>query len=398
MKIALFGYGQTTKALSKVIKNCNIFDDKITDISKDEFNNTLMPSKLFQSKNFDLQITSPGIAPQNEMIKKADNLISEYDYFSDKMPFSIWVSGTNGKTTLTQMLYHLLSSFEASFGGNIGIALANMNQNAKIWILETSSFTLHYTKYAKPDIYILLPIFSDHISWHESFTNYELAKLKPLKLMSDKSIVIMPKKYENIDTLAYKICYENESDLAKMLNISTKDIIFKEPFLLDALLALMPSKILFDEINLDLLNTFKIDKHKIQELLDNKKRLWVNDSKATNIDASKAAIKRYKDKKIHLILGGDDKGMDLAEFFVFLQNFSLQIYAIGSNSLKIQNFCKKFDINCTLCHELEFALKQIDKNLQLNEVALLSPAASSLDQFNSYAHRGDNFINFVKKI
>ena len=87
----------------------------------------------------------------------------------------IGITGTNGKTTTTQMCQYLLEKFDSCYGGNIGVPLSGLNKDKKIWILETSSFTLHYTKKAKPNIYILLPITEDHITWHGNFDEYKKA-------------------------------------------------------------------------------------------------------------------------------------------------------------------------------------------------------------------------------
>ncbi|ECO3767485.1 UDP-N-acetylmuramoyl-L-alanine--D-glutamate ligase, partial [Campylobacter jejuni] len=132
-----------------------------------------------------IEIPSPGFPPKHKLIQEAKNLQSEYDFFYDVMPKSVWISGTNGKTTTTQMATHLLSHIGAVMGGNVGTPLAELNPYEKLWILETSSFTLHYTHKAKPEIYALLPISPDHLSWHGSFDNYVQDKLSVLKRMNE---------------------------------------------------------------------------------------------------------------------------------------------------------------------------------------------------------------------
>ncbi len=393
--LSLFGYSLTTRAISKKFKNCKFFDDKFIKKSRDKDGNLLLPPKKFSSKKSRLEVVTPGIPPTHKLVKKAKNLISDYDLFSSIMPYSIWISGTNGKTTTTQMLYHLLKKKSAVMGGNIGIPVASLNPKAKIWILETSSFTLHYTKIAKPNIYILLPIKPDHLSWHGDFESYEKAKLKPLKKMSEGQIAILPKKYENIKTSAFKIIYENSEDLAKYFEIDIKKINLKEPFLLDGLLALAVGKILFDKVNYKKINSFKIDSHKIEEFKDAKKRIWVDDSKATNLDATIEAVKRYEDKKIYLILGGDDKGVDLSPLFENLKNYDVEIFCIGRNSEKLLELSKKIDKTNFHCQTLEKAVIEIDKKLDKKSVALLSPSAASFDQFKSYKDRGEKFKEFV---
>ena len=103
---------------------------------------------------------------------------------------------------------------------------------------------------------------------------------------------------------------------------------------------------------------------------------------------------------IHLILGGDDKGVDLSPVFEKLQNMDAKIYAIGINTQKIADMSLKFCINCEKCEFLDVAVEKISQNFHTNldEVALLSPACASLDQFKSYAQRGDKFKECIAKL
>lgn len=402
---SLFGYGGTTKALASHVKNPLFYDDKVSEAFVDENGFQVFPASAFNPLSSSVEITSPGIPPYNALIQKAQNLISEYDYFADVMPFSVWISGTNGKTTTTQMTQYLLASHGSVEGGNIGVPLGKMDQKAPIWVLETSSFTLHYTNKAKPNLYVLLPLSPDHLSWHGDMQGYIDDKLKPVKMMQDKEIALIPKAYEKALThqgeltcKASVIFYEDENDLAKRFDIDLAKIKFKGVFLLDALLALLIKKILFNTVDYEGINAFTIDPHRQEELHDAKGRLWVNDTKATNLDATIGALKRYHKQTIHLILGGDDKGVDLTQLFEFMKPLNLSIYAIGSNEQKLIQLAQDFGLTCKGCQTLENAVKDIDKELKKDEVALLSPAAASLDQFTSYAQRGDLFKQFVKSL
>lgn len=397
-RVSLFGYGGTTKAIAKHIPHAVFYDDKCLKEFKDENGFTIKPSSLFDPKYSDLEIPSPGIPPSNPLIAKARNVISEYDYFSDKMPLSIWISGTNGKTTTTQMMQHLLEKRGSLAGGNIGTALGELDTNANIWILETSSFTMHYTNIASPNIYVLLPINPDHLSWHGSMDEYVAAKLKPLKTMKEGEVAIIPDKYKNYTTNAHIISYTDENDLASHFGIDTTKVKFKGAFLADALLAMAAQIILFDKVDYEKINAFELDPHRQEELRDSQNRLWVNDTKATNIDATIAALKRYKDSNIHLILGGDDKGVDLNELFEFLLTCHVKIYTIGSNKEKLSSLACQYEINFELCQNLANAIQKININLQDADVALLSPAASSLDEFSSYAQRGNEFKEAVLQL
>ena len=397
-RVSLFGYGLTTKALATKIPHAIFYDDKCLKPFKDKNNFRIKPSSEFDPKYSDLEIPSPGIAPSNPLIKNAKHLISEYDYFSDEKPLKIWISGTNGKTTTTQMMQHLLQDKGSQAGGNIGTPLAKLNPHANIWILETSSFTIHYTNKAFPNIYVLLPITPDHISWHGDKKAYIDAKLKPIKMMKEGEVAIIPDKYKDINTKAYLITYKNEQDISTRFDIDIKKIKFKGAFLMDALLAMAVDKILFDRINYKNINSFIIEPHRQEELKDSKDRLWVNDTKATNIDACKAALKRYQKSNIHLILGGDDKGVELDELFEFLTTIDVKLYNIGSNKDKLSNLATKYKLDFERCDNLKDAINKIDKNLLQNEVALLSPAAASLDEYTSYAQRGEEFKEAVFNI
>ncbi len=397
-RVSLFGYGGTTRSLAKLIPTAIFYDDKCIKPFKDDHGFMVRPSSEFNPKYSDLEIPSPGIPPSNPLVRQADNLISEYDYFSDAKPLSIWISGTNGKTTTTQMMQHLLKDKGSQEGGNIGTPLADLDQDVSMWILETSSFTMHYTNIARPNIYVLLPLSPDHLSWHGDMKEYINAKLKPLSKMQEGEIAIIPKEYKDIQTDAHIISYADENGLAKEFGIDISKVNFKGAFLADALLAMAVDKILFDRIDYNKINSFVLDPHRQEELRDSKNRLWVNDTKATNLDATIAALKRYRALHVELILGGDDKGVDLSELFEFLKNVDVKIYAIGSNKNRLSDLALTYAINYEICINLQDAINKIDKELKSNAVALLSPAAASLDEFSSYAQRGNEFKEAVYKL
>ncbi|NOZ89844.1 MAG: UDP-N-acetylmuramoyl-L-alanine--D-glutamate ligase [Epsilonproteobacteria bacterium] len=399
MKPTLFGYGLTTKAIAKKLGGgCTFFDDKATEPYIDEDNNQIFPSHLFDATNSKLEVTTPSFKPSHPLIMSAKNLMSEYDFFAKDMPFSIWISGTNGKTTTTQMLEHLLQKRGAVSGGNIGTPLANLDTKAPIWILESSSFTLHHTNIASPNIYLLLPITPDHIDWHGTAEQYEADKLKPLTTMKEGELALVPKGLNLPQSDAFIVEYDSIEFLEEYFGIDSSKIKFKSAFLEDAMLALAITKTLFDEIDYDTINSFRLDRHRQEEKIDRYNRLWVNDSKATNLDATIQAIKGYSDRFIHLIIGGDDKGADLTPLFELLQNKKVHIYTIGANSDRLAKLSQKYNIEFTPSQTLQNAVNNIAKVLTRDEVALLSPAAASYDQFKSYKHRGDEFLKFVDEI
>ncbi len=399
MKPTLFGYGLTTKAIAKKLGGgCTFFDDNAKEAYRDEFNNHILPSHLFDPETSTLEVTTPSLKPDHPLIRSAKNLLSEYDYFDKEMPFSIWISGTNGKTTTTQMLTHLLEKRGALSGGNIGTPLAELDTAAPIWVLESSSFTLHHTHTASPDIYLLLPITPDHLDWHKTPELYEADKLKPLLTMKEGELALVPKGLNLPQTHAYVVEYDSNAFIAEYFKLDSAQLRFKAAFLQDALLALAVTKVLFDEADYALMNTFTLDAHRQEELRDAKGRLWVNDSKATNLDATIQAVKGYADKHIHLILGGDDKGVDLTPLFEDMKSLNLTLYTIGANNQKLLDLANTYHIDTTESQTIQKAVEQIDAVHTDKSVALLSPAAASFDQFNSYRHRGETFMKLVKEL
>jgi UDP-N-acetylmuramoylalanine--D-glutamate ligase len=381
----ILGKGKTAQAIQEVYPDAKLYDDN--------------DHENFDCNSSELTIVSPGIPPYNYLVQNTKNIQSDYDLFLTPDKFTIWISGTNGKTTTTGMIYHLLKEEGFFCGGNIGTPLANIAHEKKL-ILETSSFTLHYTNKAKPNIYILLPISEDHISWHGSFREYEDSKLKPLQWMGKDDIAIVPSKYKEFQTDAKLYTYKQTEDIAVQFDIDIKKIKFKEPFLQDATLALIAAKLVNGKLSYEKINSFIQDPHKLEEFQDNKGNVWVDDSKATNIDATIQALKSYKDKNINLIIGGDDKGVDLDPLFQQMKQYSITLFAIGSNTQKILDLAKHYDKEVIGCFTLEKAVKQIIQNKKFHiksSINMLSPAAASLDQFSSYKHRGEVFKKVVSE-
>ena len=398
-KPTLFGYGLTTKAIAKKLGGgCTFFDDNAKEVYTDENNNIIKPSHLFNPDKSQAEVTTPSLPPSHPLIQSAKHLLSEYDYFDKEMPFSIWISGTNGKTTTTQMLTHILKKRGAVSGGNIGTPLADLDEKAPIWVLESSSFTLHHTHTASPDIYLLLPITPDHLDWHGTPEQYEADKLKPLLTMKEGELALVPKGLHLPKTNAYVVEYDSNTFIAEYFKLDSSKLRFKAAFLQDALLALVVSKVLFDEADYSLINMFTLDEHRQEEVVDSQNRLWINDSKATNLDATIQAVKGYSDKHIHLILGGDDKGVDLTPLFEEMKTLKLTLYSIGKNKDKLLSLANTYNINAIESKTLDLAIKAIDKVHTTQSIALLSPAAASFDQFKSYKHRGETFKELIKDL
>lgn len=480
MYINILGYGITNKALVILLNKqgivCKIYDDKYQNDELDSIGNTYQPlrtiAKLYAMNphgDKNLAIISPGIPPHTPFLDYFQHIISEYDFIFHiaKGLYSIWVSGTNGKTTTTEMLACMLG---AKSGGNIGVPLATLfmqdytknpidlhvfnshkplhtNQpphnhkvydictlqdSKTIWVLETSSFALHYTYFALPNLYILLPLSQDHISWHGSFEAYITDKLKPLTLMNyaknpKQHYVLLPKElmqYEIAQSIIAKtqaniFLYADSKELYAYLQCDKQYWeLFKEPFRLDFMVA--ASGMRFGNIPFDIehILKYKVGAYRMEEHKHNG-LLFVNDSKATNPHAVLSALNTYKAYAIYLILGGDSKGAEMDILYPFLQTHAIKVFSIGQDGGMIAHACKEQDIWVQDCITLHNAMQAIYKQLQKDyclqsdsimdlkckvdkydklPVIMLSPACASLDQYTSYQQRGEDFKQLIKAI
>ncbi len=401
MMVALLGYGKTTKAIAQKFKDNTFvfFDDKVTDSYIDSSGFRVQASSSYLSSEFDLSIPSPGVPPHNKLITSSSNLVSEYDFILNEQR-TVWITGTNGKTTTTQMLQLLLIDQGAVSGGNIGTPLADLDSKAPLWILETSSFTMHYTTQSAPDILVILPITPDHIDWHGDEDSYVKDKLSAIDRMQEGELAIVPKKYANFigSSRAFIVTYENSEDIANYFEIDISKVEFEGVFLLDALLALAVAKVLYGVCDYDRLNRFILESHRQEMLTDHLGRVWINDSKATNIDAAAAAIERFKDRRLHVIIGGDTKGIDLSDLFRLISSVDALVYLIGEDRQILVELSKHFQIRYQISHTIQNAVKSIDLVLDKHSVALLSPASASFDQYRSYVERGDDFKQSVEAL
>ncbi len=423
--LSFFGYGKTTRAIATLLgEGFDFYDDRCEKPWTDDAGNRIHPSEAFNPDQSLMEILTPSIRPDSPLLAQAKNPVSEYDLFlSERLrkesktwsqdhplyplrtthyalptPRTVWISGTNGKTTTTQMLTWLLESHGAVSGGNIGTPLAELDPEAPLWILETSSYTLHHTREASPDLYILLPITPDHIDWHGNAENYSADKLSPLLRMQEGEPALIPADQEPPESFAWIIPYDSDESLERFFDLDTSRLRYRAAFRQDALLALAVSRILFDEADIDRLNAFRLDRHRQEEITDTQGRLWVNDSKATNLDATLQALEAYRDRRIHLIAGGDDKGVNMTPLIERLARLDATLYTLGSNSERLSRLAREYGVPVRTFRELDEAMQAVAESLREDEVALLSPAASSLDQFPSYAVRGDRFVEFVRRL
>ena len=373
-----------------------------------------------------IAITSPGIPPKSEIFTrlKEQNIpvIGEVElaYLEATAPF-IAITGTNGKTTTTLLTSHILNSeYKAPACGNVGVPPTSLLEDKPdFFVCEVSSFQLATAPTFRPQIACFLTFTPDHLDWHGGLENYFEAKVslfkdykQPMYAVfsgADEKIYEFSKQYTGEKFIYAKeentnCCYikdgaiffkrKEEEEIIKLDDI----LLVGEHNYQNIMCAIVIAKLIGisnDNIR-ERIKSFKPVEHRIEYAGEVNGKLFYNDSKATNPEASFVAIKAFEGKKLTLIAGGRDKNTDLTEFCKdYINKYVNTVILIGeaTNRFK-ENMERNGFTNIILSASLEEA---IDTSLTLdNEIVLLSPACASYDMFNSYEHRGEVFKEYVK--
>ena len=408
-EIGLLGLGVSGKSAFISLRagggNIYAYDDKIS-----ENPNILDPDKWPWEK-LNKIVVSPGISLNHPVIKKAEKLnvdiINEIDVFANSHPRAkvIGVTGTNGKSTSSALLCHIINlyGFKAILGGNIGKAATSIEdpgENGFI-ILELSSFQLETCNDLKLDGAILLNITPDHLDWHGSLDRYFNSKLKIGNFLKKGAPLVI----SNTNDLTKKACKFFKNNKIKVIEITQNEILnfqtkFKDDYFNEnqlTVLKLLKEIGIMEKNNIELIRSFKGLPHRSEFFKKIGKIIFVNDSKATNAEATINALSKYKN--ILWIAGGIAKTEGITPTLQHLQNVK-KCYLIGNSK---QEFFDTLNskISCNILNNLESALKQIFKDTLNNEneiTVLFSPGAASFDQFVNFENRGDAFKSLVSKI
>ena len=372
-----------------------------------------------------IAITSPGIPPKSEIFTRLKErnipVIGEVElaYLEATTPF-VAITGTNGKTTTTYLMSHILSSeYEAPVCGNIGVPPTSLlDKKTDYLVCEVSSFQLATAPTFKPQIACFLTFTPDHIDWHGGLDKYFEAKASLFEDKKQPAYAV----FSGVDETIYefsktykgeKFIYAKEED-KNCCYIKNDAIFFKrkveeeiiklneitlvgEHNYQNIMCAIVVAKLagISNENIRERIMSFKAVEHRIEYVADVNGKAFYNDSKATNPEASFVAVKSFQGKNLTLIAGGRDKNTDLTEFCTgYINKYVSTVILIGEATQRFkENMEKNGFTNIILANSLEEA---IDISLNLDtQVVLLSPACASYDMFNSYEHRGEVFKNYV---
>ena len=388
-----------------------------------KFIKTDKPLDIFNA-SFDMVIKNPGVMPFHELLIEANKLnIPIYNemevafHFLPKNIKIIGVTGSNGKTTTTTIIYELLKKMNISvvLGGNIGFPLSEvipLIKNGDVLLLEISDHQLINFKDFKTDISVLTNLCQTHLDYHGNYENYKKVKHNIFNHHTEKDIAII--NQNNLDSMDIikdiksKKEYFNGKDAfikddfifikdEKIININ--DIKIKGQHNYENIMAAL---LVINEfgINKDIIKDFFMNfngvEHRIEFVCQKDNLKFYNDSKATNPTSTITALDSFNED-IYLILGGMQRNQNFHELDNHLKNVK-KIYAIGQVTDEVFDYAKEVNINSEKCYTLSKAMEMIKNDNLNNGVVLLSPASASWDQYDKFETRGDEFKNLAKTI
>lgn len=383
--------------------------------------------------NADEIMKSPGIPKKAALIQKLEakgvSIISEIEFASRYTDAKIIaITGSNGKTTTTSLMFHILkqAGLNVGLGGNIGKSFAKSvaEDNFDYYVLEVSSFQLDDIKTDfKPYVAILLNITPDHLDqYNYQFDLYAKAKFRITENQDENDYFIYnlddPKTMEMIDQMnirahrkpftmmdATNEAYANNelfrvSDSNGDFTMLVNDLgLIGKHNVSNSLAAAVAAKII--EINNEdlkkSLSDFKSVEHRLEPVLTIGGIDFINDSKATNVNATYYALESMT-KPIVWIVGGTDKGNDYSEVLPFVKKKVKAIVCLGVDNTKIIDFFSPYIDTIVETNNMKDCVAQSYQLATKGETVLLSPACASFDLFNGYEDRGDQFKENVRKL
>ena len=443
-KIVILGAGESGvgAALLAKQKGYNVFVSDASAI-KSNFQAELEANDIpFESGRHDMErileadevMKSPGIPEKNELVKqiraKGIPVISEIEFgFRYKGDSKIIaITGSNGKTTTTSLLYHICKTAEQDVAivGNIGFSFARQIavDPKKLYVIEVSSFQLDDIKTFRPDIAILLNITEDHLDrYNYQFEYYIKSKFRIIENQTEKDCFIyciddevVVKHLELLTTNTNLLPFSMKQELKKGGYIKNEQMMLKiqeERVTMSIYdFALKGKHNAYNTMAASIAaSTLGIRKEKIREAVSNFHNLehrmefvatvkgvdFINDSKATNVNSTWYALESMQKPTI-LILGGVDKGNDYALVADLVKEKVKAIVCMGTDNSKLIEFFKG---KVEQIIEVDSAKKAVNASFKLAEkgdVVLLSPACASFDLFKNYEDRGQQFKESVKEL
>lgn len=441
-RIVILGAGESGVGAAVLAKKQG-FDTFVSDMSqiKDKYKKMLDERDIPWEEghhteslilNADEVIKSPGIPNDAPLILKLKEqgtpIISEIEfagrYTQAKM---ICITGSNGKTTTTSLIYHIFKKAGLNVGlaGNIGQSLAFQvaECNYDYYVIELSSFQLDNMYKFHANIAVLMNITPDHLDrYGYQMQNYVDAKFRIIQNQTDADAFIFWNddpviqrelhKY-GIHGHYYPFAEKREEGLAAF--VEENKVYFTEPIAFNMEqeeLALTGTHNLFNsmaagisaniagirkECIREALNDFKGVEHRLEKICRVRGVEYINDSKATNVNSCWYALQSMKTKTV-LILGGKDKGNDYNEIADLVREKCSGLIFMGLHNEKLHDFFDSFGLPIVDVQSMKDAVDAAYQMAKKGETVLLSPCCASFDLFKSYEDRGDQFKKYVREL
>lgn len=365
--------------------------------------------------NADEIIKSPGIPLTAPLIQKLQAqgtpIISEIEfaarYTHAKM---ICITGSNGKTTTTSLIYYILrqAGLNVGLAGNIGnsLALQVAHEDHDYYVIELSSFQLDNMYDFKADIAILLNITPDHLDRYDfKFQNYVDAKFRITRNQTADDAFIYWAEDPVIDREMKKIqlgatLYPYGFTQPNPLPVGEDELALKGRHnVLNSMAATIAANVLKikNEVIRESLMTFQGVEHRLQYVATVKGVRWINDSKATNVNSCWYALEAMTTPTV-LILGGKDKGNDYSEIDDLVREKCHTLVFMGLHNEKLREHFGGFGLQIIDTDNLHDAIQGAYNAAHEGDTVLLSPCCASFDLFKSYEDRGEQFMDAVRKL
>lgn len=436
-KIFILGMARSGYEVAKLLANDNevfITDMKEQDADKvkelEDLGVTFVLSDNptdYLDDSYDIMVKNPGIKYNHSAVVKAKSLgipvVNEVEiayHYLDKSVKIIGVTGSNGKTTTTSIIYEIMRK---AFGdrvilaGNIGTPLCHYVKDIKkdsYLIMEISDHQLCDMYDFKTDVSVITNIYECHTDFHDSHKKYVETKKKIFNNHTSSDIaiinkdnsevmeltkdIISNKKYFSCDEMCdtyYKdgyIYYNNE----KYIDVN-KIVLKGNHNYQNIMCAILATKVygVSDDVIKEVVSTFGGVEHRLEYVGNINGREVYNDSKSTNVESTIIALNSF-DKDTILIMGGTDRGHSFAELEKSMGHTKLVI-AYGETKNRIKEFCNSINVECKVCDDLVSAVKLAYDGSLEGDVILLSPACASWDQFPDFEVRGKIFKDTILK-
>jgi len=366
------------------------------------------------AKKHGLVVFSPGFQANHPWLEIAGDAelvcLSELDFASLFWKGQVVaVTGTNGKTTLTEFLTHTLRmAYEISHAaGNIGRPFSKLvadtagGSEEEIVVCEVSSFQAETLQYLEPDSTIWTNFAEDHLDRHPNLESYFSAKWKLISQTKSDVVLVgtsvqdYARKLNRDIPASYSVVSEGAARDERLSETPFADYPMRENF--EMALAWWERTKRNVAMPYTAAACFRVGRHRMQQVGEYGGVTYWNDSKATNFHAVESAAGRFE-APVRVIVGGKSKGGDLAGFVTRLAPKVAEVFLIGEVADSLEKCCVETGLKATRCDTLAKAVTAASEQAPAGSHVLLSPGFASFDQFSNYEDRGNNFEKLVREL